>query len=126
QTDQAKTFAAIVTGNPGAVVQATAIIHESDKELVNGVASDDNAMGYVSFQAVTKKVAALGYGDDWAFVRQPLEEEIRSGHYKLARRIVLVTSKESSKVGNELASFLTSPRVHSLLKGFGWVPAAQE
>lgn len=92
----------------------------STGDVIATVASNPNAIGYVSLSAVKDSVKALKVAGV-----APSEETVKDGSYVVQRPFVLVTVKDKalSENAKKFMEFVTSKSANDIISGAGVVPA---
>lgn len=85
-------------------VTPTAIVLPSSQAVVDFVAENPNAIGYVSTNFVDERIHAIPIED-----ASPMPENIAAGRYGLIRDLSLITAKDSKKEVGQFIQFIFSP-----------------
>lgn len=94
----------------------------STGDVVQTVASNPNAIGYASLEAVKENVKAISVDGVY-----PSKETIQNGSYKIQRDFVFVTKKDTelSSAAKEFFDYSTSPAADNLIEKAGAIPVAR-
>ena len=89
-------------------------------DVITGVASNPNAIGYASFASIKDTVKALTVDGD-----APSEETVKDGTYVVQRPFVLVTKKGTalSESAQKFFDYITSEAASEIISNTGVVPA---
>ena len=94
-----------------------ALVQDSNGAVREIVASDEAAIGYISFGLVDERVRAVVLNGV-----QPTEKNIRSGKYPVVRNFLLLTSGPADSMSQKFIDYALSPAGQKLLSGEGLVP----
>lgn len=94
----------------------------STGDVVQTVASNPNAIGYASLEAVKENVKAISVDGVY-----PSKETIQNGSYKIQRDFVFVTKKDTelSSAAKEFFNYSTSLAADNLIEKAGAIPVAR-
>ncbi len=71
--------------------------------MITNVASDENAIGYISLGSLTEKVKGLEIDDV-----KPTADNVKNGKYKIARPFVIASKGELSPIAQNFVDFIMS------------------
>ena len=119
----ARLLATHIAGDSAARVFDSARSMVTEK-IVSSVATDENGLGFVPKATVDGKseVHTLDYGDDWAYIVPPSEENIVNGKYKLTMVLSFMRKDSSDSDIGTFLSYLRSAAGSQILKASGLVP----
>lgn len=98
----------------------TADITKSTSVMLTSVASDINAIGYVSLGALNDTVKALKIDGAEATV-----ENIKSGTYKISRPFNIATKADVSEVTQDFIDFILSSEGQKVIEDGGYIQVAE-
>ena len=98
----------------------TADITKSTSVMLTSVASDVNAIGYVSLGALNDTVKALKIDGAEATV-----ENIKSGTYKISRPFNIATAADISEVAQDFIDFILSSEGQKVIEDNGYIQTAE-
>lgn len=101
-----------------AKISPLAIFQNSNGTVKEAVASDPQAIGYISISLVDKKVKPLLYNGV-----APTNENVKNGAYPLKRPIFLLTKKELKPAARAFIDFVLSDEGQRILENEGLIPA---
>ncbi len=81
------------------------------------VASDINAIGYISLGSLNKSIKALEIDG-----KAPSADNIKNGAYKISRQLSIVVKDDLSLAAADFISFMLSPEGQSVVEKSGYVP----
>ncbi len=96
---------------------ATADIGDSTGVVMTSVASNENAIGYISLGAVNDTVRALAI--DGA---EPTVENVKNGTYKIARPFNIATCGEPSELAADFIGFILSSDGQAVVEAKSYIP----
>ncbi len=102
----------------GDKLAAGALFQNSNGTCREAVASDPNAIGYVSIGLVNDKVKALSYDGV-----HPTNEDVKKGLYPLARPVYFLTKGEQSTLTRAFVEYVLSPDAQKMLEKEGLIAA---
>lgn len=111
-----RTFDKLVLG--GDKLAAGALFQNSNGTCREAVASDPNAIGYVSIGLVNDRVKSLAYDGIAA-----TNENVKAGRYPLARPVFFLTKMESNPMAKEFIDYVLSPEAQATLEKEGLIAA---
>lgn len=95
-----------------------AIVVNSTEVVLSNVASDPNAIGYVSLGSLNDKVKAVKIGGVEATV-----ENIKNGSYEISRPFNIATNGTPSEVTQDFINFILSADGQAVVEGKGYIQA---
>jgi phosphate transport system substrate-binding protein len=119
------TFETLVMEPLGLSVSPSARQFESSTELVEGVAADPAAIGFVGF-AYTGGTKSLNIVEECGITHSPSVLSIKTEDYPLARRLYLYTARLTSVHSQNLISYALSERSQPVIARAGYVNQAIE
>jgi len=102
----------------GNKLAAGALFQNSNGTCREAVASDPNAIGYVSIGLVNEKVRAVSYDGV-----HPTNEDVKKGTYPLARPVYFLTKGEPTPLAKAFIEYVLSPEAQDMLEKEGLIPA---
>ncbi len=99
-------------------ITENALFQDSNGTVREAVASDPNAIGYVSIGLVNDAVKAVKYAGV-----NPSHENVKKGSYPLARPVYFLTKPEVKPQVKAFIDFVMSPKSQSVLEKEGLVSA---
>lgn len=98
-------------------IKADAVVQTSTGAVITAVASDQNAIGYVSLGSVNNTVKALPINGV-----APSVETVKSGEYKIQRPFLFLTKEEPKGEVKKFIDFVLSAEGQQIVKEQGFVP----
>lgn len=98
----------------------SAAITNSTAVMMTSVASDPNAIGYLSLGSLDDAVRALSI--DGA---EPTAANVKSGVYQIARPFNIVMTEDASPAARDLAAFIMSAEGQAIVEENGYVSVAE-
>lgn len=98
----------------------SAAITNSTAVMMTSVASDPNAIGYLSLGSLDDTVRALSI--DGA---EPTAANVKSGVYQIARPFNIVMTEDASPAAQDLAAFIMSAEGQAIVEENGYVSVAE-
>ena len=95
-----------------------ALFQNSNGTCREAVASDQNAIGYVSIGLVNERVKALSYDGV-----HPTNENVKKGTYPLARPVYFLTKGEPSPLAKAFIDYVLTPEAQGILEKEGLISA---
>lgn len=111
-----RSFDKLVLG--GEKLAANALFQNSNGTCREAVASDLNAIGYVSIGLVNDKVKAIAYNGI-----QPDNADVKKGKYPLARPVYFLTKGEPGASAKAFIDYVLSPEAQDILEKEGLIAA---
>jgi phosphate transport system substrate-binding protein len=111
-----RSFQKLVLG--GDKLAANALFQNSNGTIREAVASDADAIGYLSIGLVDKRVKALRYNDV-----EPSNANVKNGAYPLARPIYFLTKGEMKPSVKAFVDYILSGESQALLEKEGLIAA---
>ena len=111
-----RSFDKLVLG--GARLASTALFQNSNGTCREAVASDPNAIGYVSIGLVNDRVKALSYNGV-----HPTNDDVKKGAYPLARPVYFLTKGEPAALTKAFIDYVLSPEAQAMLEKEGLIAA---
>jgi phosphate transport system substrate-binding protein len=102
-------------------ISLEALVQDSNGAVRQVVASDPNAIGYISLGLVNEEVKAIKISGV-----EPNLSNIKSGQYKLVRPFLFVFNGEPTGEARAFLDFVLSPPAQKLLSKEGLVPTLQK
>ncbi|MCR4397510.1 MAG: phosphate ABC transporter substrate-binding protein, partial [Firmicutes bacterium] len=102
----------------GTSVTSSAVVQDSNGSILETVASDPQAVGYVSFGLVDLRVKALAVDGV-----KPGPASARDGTYGIVRPFLFVTREQPTGIVKEFVDFVVSERGQSILEDNGLIRA---
>ncbi len=102
----------------GEKLAAGALFQNSNGTSREAVASDPNAIGYVSIGLVSDRVKALSYGGV-----HPTNADVKNGSYPLERPVYFLTNGEPSLLAKAFIDYVLSPEAQGILEKEGLITA---
>jgi len=99
-------------------LRTDAIIQDSNGTIRETVANDANAIGYISYGLVNKKIKAIKVDD-----QSCTTELILAGTYKLVRPIYFLTLGEPAGAVKGFIDYVLGPEGQAMIKADGLLPA---
>jgi phosphate transport system substrate-binding protein len=97
-----------------------ALVQDSNGAVREIVASDEAAIGYISFGLVDERVRALALAGV-----MPAVKSIRTGRYPVVRNFLLLTSGPADSCSARFLKYALSHPAQELLAGEGLIPVEQ-
>lgn len=119
-SSNAQAFQQIIAENSYVSQHSSTKVFASPEEVVKAVAQDSSGIGYVPLRFVNSTVSVVSFGDYWEGVAEPKPELIKSGKYKLAKKIYLVGFAGDS-ASNKFIDFVLSDPSQRVLEASGLV-----
>lgn len=107
-------------GNKTDKTVATADINDSTGLVLTGVASNQNAIGYVSLGAMNDTVKALKIDGTEATV-----ENIKSGTYKISRPFNIAAKPGMSELAQDFVDFILSAEGRAVVEDKGYIAVSE-
>ena len=98
-------------------IKADAVVQTKTGAVMTAVASDQNAVGYVSLGSVDNTVKALAIGGV-----KPSVETVKSGSYKIQRPFLFLTKEEPKGEVKKFIDFVLGPDGQEIVKDKGFIP----
>ncbi|WP_080799611.1 substrate-binding domain-containing protein [Arabiibacter massiliensis] len=98
----------------------SAAITNSTSVMMTSVASDENAIGYISLGSLNDTVKALDIDGV-----QPTADNVKSGEYKIARPFNIVTKDGLSEVAQDFVSFIMSADGQKIVEENGYIAVGE-
>lgn len=111
-----RTFDKLVLGSTK--LAPNALFQNSNGTIREAVASDPNAIGYISISLVSDKVKALSYNSV-----APTNDGVKKGIYPLARPVFFLTKGEPSSQAKAFIDYVLSPESQAELEKEGLISA---
>jgi phosphate transport system substrate-binding protein len=102
----------------GVSLTRDAIVQDSSGTIRETVASDPNAVGYLSHGVVNEKVKPVTVDGTACTV-----ETVASGEYKLVRPVFFLTKGAPAGAAKEFIDYVLSPEGQEVIKKDGLIPA---
>ncbi len=99
-------------------LSSDAIIQDSNGTIRETVATNPNAIGYLSFGVVNEKVRPLALDGVPGTI-----EEVTAGRYKLVRPVYLMTLGQPTEAAARFIDFVLSPEGQKIIRNDGLLPA---
>jgi len=98
-------------------IKPDAVVQTKTGAVMTAVASDQNAIGYVSLGSVDNTVKALAIGGV-----KPSPEAVKSGSYKIQRPFLFLTKEEPKGEVKKFIDFVLSADGQKIVKDKGFIP----
>ncbi len=99
-------------------IKADAIVQSSTEAVKQSVAQDPNAIGFVSFAAMSDDVKALNIGGI-----EPTEATIADGSYEVQRPFFFITKGDAQGAVKEFIDWVLGPEGQEIVKSEKLIPA---
>lgn len=99
-------------------IKPDAVVQTKTGAVMTAVASDPNAIGYVSLGSVDNTVKALAIDGV-----KPSVETVKSGSYKIQRPFLFLTKEEPKGEVKKFIDFVLSPDGQKIVKDKGFIPS---
>lgn len=93
-----------------------ALFQDSNGTVREAVATDENAIGYISTSLVSEKVKALNFNDI-----KPTNKNIKKGLYQLARPVYFLTKGEPKQYVKDFIDYVLSDEAQNILEEEGLI-----
>ncbi|MGD9779291.1 PstS family phosphate ABC transporter substrate-binding protein [Methanomethylovorans sp.] len=109
----------------GSEYRQDALVQPATGAIVQEIAQNKGAIGYIGYAYVDNSVKALALdGGDGIFV-PATQEKILSGEYPLARKLFYYTNGEPQELTKEFIDYVMSAEGQSIVTEVGYFPAVQ-